>query len=96
MGQESFTSGNSHWRQEFFLPSDNDNKRQESFTSDNDNELGVLERLHVEEPLHGLQEDVEGEGVQEAGDGQRPHHLHPLETEGVPGPGLPAQPMAED
>ncbi len=27
-----------------------------------------------------------GEGVQEEGDCQRPHHLHPLETEGVPGP----------
>jgi hypothetical protein len=27
-----------------------------------------------------------GEGVQEEGDCLRPHHLHPLETEGVPGP----------
>ena len=44
-------------------------------TSDYDNELGVGERLHVEEPLDGLQEDVEGEGVQEAGDGEGPHHL---------------------
>ncbi len=37
-----------------------------------------------------------GEGVLEEGEGQHLHHLHPLETEGVPGPGLPAQPIATD
>ena len=61
-------------------------------TSDYDNELRIVQRLDIEEPLDGLQEDVEREGVEEAGDGEGAHHLQPHPAVAVPGPGLPAQP----
>jgi hypothetical protein len=43
-------------------------------TSNNNYELRVLQRLGVEEPLDSLQEDVEGEGIQETGDSHRSNY----------------------
>ena len=60
-----------------------DNVDEEPHPAHDQDHLRVLDLLHEDEPLDGLDRDGEAEGEQEHGVNERAHHLGPRPAEGV-------------